>query len=318
MMPKKILVCGASGFIGRNLFETLSAKPGLEVYGTYLQNMASHQLKPHNHLQKADLTDKALAKMVTKNMDVVINTAAITDGSGSIAYSPAKYIADNIRINTNLIESSYENKVPHFIFLSCSIVYPAKNCVPVKETGVDISKIHPKYFMGARIKIFAEDMCRFFAELGDTRFTIVRHSNIYGPHDKFDTTRGHVFAATMAKVMATDKVVVWGNGSEKRDLLHVSDLVKAFESVIDREPNIYDVFNIGSGQSVTVGELVSKINSISSMNLPIQYDTSRPTIDTNIILDITKAKDVLGWHPQVDLDSGIWQTIDWYLKNKGS
>jgi len=311
-MQKRVLICGASGFIGRNLFEYLSQRSDLDVYGTYLNRKFSES----NKLLKADLTDNKRARTITMGVDVVINAAAITDGSGAVAADPGKYVADNNRINTNLIESVCRNGVAHFVLLSCSILYPWKNIGPVKEGSVDLSEIHPKYFMFAQLKVFAEDMCKFYSRLGHTRFTVVRHSNIYGPYDKF-STRGHVFGATVAKIMSpeNEKVVVWGDGHEVRDLLHVSDLIRLFEIALNHG-NPYDVFNAGSGYPVSVRELVEKINSISGRNLPVDYDLSRPSIDTKIILDITKAKEILGWQPQIDIDEGIRQTIDWHLKNR--
>src|SRR3989344_8074347 len=104
---RKVLICGASGFIGRNLFESLSQRSDMDVYGTYLSRRFSKREK----LIKADLTDKEWARTVTQRMDIVINCAAITDGSGAVASNPERYITDNIRINTNVIESAYENKV---------------------------------------------------------------------------------------------------------------------------------------------------------------------------------------------------------------
>lgn len=310
-MKKKVLVCGASGFIGRNLFEALSKRLDLDVYGTYL----SREFLKSRKLIKTDLTNKEWARTVTRGMDIVINTAAITDGSGAVTANPIKYIADNNRINTNIIESVHENGVSNFVLLSCSILYPEKNASPVKEGPVDLSKIHPKYFMFAQLKVFAEDMCKFYSELGKTRFTVVRHSNIYGPYDKF-SVRGHVFAATVAKIMSpkNERVVVWGDGHESRDLLHVYDLVRFFEMILNYG-NRYDVFNVGSGCSISIKELVDKINLISGKNLPVHYETTKPVIDTNIVLDITKTWEILGWQPKIDIDEGIRQTIEWYKSN---
>lgn len=317
MTRKKILICGASGFIGRNLFEHFE-KLGdhYEVFGTYFKNpfrISNPRLIP------ADLRDRDTALRATTNMDGVINAAALTAGSGAL--DPAEYIPSNNRINTNLVEAAYKNKVEQFVFLSCSILYPDRNPFPVRETDTDFARIHPQYRIWAYLKIFGEEMCRFYAGLGQTRFTVIRHSNIYGPHDKFDA-RGHVFAATIAKVMNGTKsegVAVWGNGQEKRDFLHVSDLVRFVELALNygNRHNRYEVFNVGSGRAVTVKELVEKINSLSGRNLPVHYEVSKPTLDTDIILDTAKAKKIFGWQPEVSLDKGIQETIEWYKKKFG-
>lgn len=313
-MKKKVLICGASGFIGRNLFEHLSQNPELEVFGTFWKNEFSENKK----LFRVNLTDKEQADVITTGMNVVINAAAVTDGSGAVATNPGKYIADNIRINTNLIESVCENNVSHFIFLSCSVLYPANSAVPLKESSIDLSLIHPRYHTGARMKLFSEDLCHFFSGFNKTRFTIIRHSNNYGPFDKFNIAKGHVFSATVEKVMSplNGRIVVWGNGHEKRDFLHVFDLVNFIELAIKYEIAGSPVFNVGSGRLLSVKELVEKINLISGKNLPIDYDLRKSSIQTNIALDTTRAKELLGWEPKIDIDEGIRQTIDWYLKNK--
>lgn len=185
---KKILVCGASGFIGRNIFEALSKKLDSKVYGTYFNS----QVPENEDLDWIDLTNKKYVLEATRGMDVIIHAAAVTDGSAAVNLDPAGYIADNIRINTNIAEAAYKNKISHLIFMSCSVMYPHSS-KPLKESEADLSKIHPRYFMGARLKVFAENLCKFYAGLGETRFTIIRHSNIYGPYDKYDLNKSHVF-----------------------------------------------------------------------------------------------------------------------------
>jgi len=313
---RKVLICGASGFIGRNLFESLSQRSDMDVYGTYLSRRFSKSEK----LIKADLTDKEWARTVTQRMDIVINCAAITDGSGAVASNPERYITDNIRINTNVIESAYENKVSNFIFLSCSIVYPWINRNPAKEQDVDLANIHPQYFMGSRLKLFSEDLCLFLSGLSNNRtgFTIIRHSNLYGPHDKFNLDKSHVFAATLTKIMEAREgqtINVWGHDKQSRDFLHISDFVRFIDVLINIKTINYQTINAGSGKLTLIRDVASKINSVSGRNLPIKFDLSKPSIDTSIFLELSKAKS-LGWQPEIDIDQGIRQTIDWYLKNK--
>src|SRR3989338_7976127 len=141
-------------------------------------------------------------------------------------------------------------------------------------------------------------MCQFYSQLGRTKYAVIRHSNIYGPYDKFDLERSHVFGATLTKVQqakSNEKIVVWGDGQEKRDLLYVSDLVNFVEQAIDRLESSFDVFNVGSGQLISVLEL----------------DQNRPTLKTTVALDTSKAKSCLGWQLKVDLENGIQKTLEW-------
>lgn len=315
-MKKRILVCGASGFIGRNIFEALSKKSSLDVCGTCFRNKFSD----NPQLIEVDLRKSKNVNEITRGMNVVINTAALTDGLGAIMADPDQYIADNIVMNTIIADAVRSNKVSHLISMGCSVVYPS-NPVPQKEEEADLSLVHPQYFMGARIKVIMEDLCRFYSQHGNTRFTMVRHSNIYGPYDKFNLQKGHVFAATIKKVLSAkdgEDIVVWGEGTEARDLLYISDLVDFVEIAIMKNcESQYNIFNVGSGTAISVSDLVKKIIDISGKRISIRYDPSKPSLGNQITLDWQKAYKTFGWYPKVDLDQGIRQTIDWYLKNTG-
>ena len=255
---------------------------------------------------RVNFTDLESARKITEGFDVIINAAAMTDGSGAVKARPEIYIAASNRINTNLIQAAYENKAPQFIFLSCTMMYPSSNR-PLKEEESELTNIY------AWIKVFAEQLCQFYSKLGKTKYTAIRHSNIYGPYDKFDLYRGHVFAATVTKAMTSangGKIIMWGQGNEKRDFLHVSDLLKFIELVIDKADHKYDVFNVGLGKSFSVKELADKIVSLSGKNLTIEWDISKPSTDNKILIDIGKSERILGWKPKIDLDEGIRQTIE--------
>ncbi len=316
MDKKKVLVCGASGFIGRNLFERLSNRRDLEVYGTYLHNEALNKIKPDPRLWRVDLTDRYHTHVVTQGFDYIINTAAMTDGSGAIALNPAGYIADNIRINSNLIEAAYINQIQHLVFLSCTVMYPSSNR-PLKEEEYDLNKVHPKYFMGARMKVFSEDLCRFYAGLGKTKYTAARHTNIYGPYDKFDLKRGHVLAATIEKVMQAEKeITVWGTGIETRDFLYIDDLINFIEKTIERQKSNFEIFNVGCGKTYSVNELVEKIVSCSGKKVRIVHDLEKSSIETRMNIDIEKAQGLLDWKSEIGLLEGLNKTVEWYISNR--
>jgi len=316
-VKKRVLVCGASGFIGRNIFEALSKNSSLDVYGTCFRNKFSDNPR----LIEVDLRKSKNVNEVTRGMDVVIHAAALTDGLGAVMADPDQYIADNIVMNTLIADAVRSNKVSHLVSMGCSVVYPS-GPKRHKEGETDLSLIHPQYFMGARIKINMEDLCQFYSRSSSTRFTMIRHSNIYGPYDKFNLQKGHVFAATIKKVLSAkdgDDIIVWGEGKEKRDLLYISDLVDFVETAITKnfEPK-YSIFNVSSGIAISVSDLVKKIIKISGKNLSIRYDPSRPSLGNQIVLDWQKAYNAFDWQPKVDLNQGIRQTIDWYLKNQGA
>tara|TARA_R110002051_G_scaffold322896_3_gene414830 strand:- start:439 stop:798 length:360 start_codon:yes stop_codon:yes gene_type:complete len=114
---------------------------------------------------------------------------------------------------------------------------------------------------------------------------------------------------------AKDKVVMWGTGEEKRDLLHVSDLCDFVESAIQKQKTNYELFNVGLGEAVAVRDLVQKIIDASGKDLVIENDLSKPTIPTSLFLHWGKAVRELGWQPRISLDEGIEKTLNWYREN---
>jgi nucleoside-diphosphate-sugar epimerase len=313
MDKKKILICGSTGFIGRNIAEYFCEKQDFEVYGTFLK---SHALdNPKIKMVHADLTDKNDVNSVIKDMDIVIQAAATTSGAKDIVNKPYYHVTDNAVMNSLIFRAAYEYSVSRVVFFSCTVMYQSSD-IPLKETDFDANKeIYPSYFGVGWTKVYIEKMCEFYSRIGDTRYTVVRHSNIYGPYDKFDLEKAHVFGATMAKIMAAaenKEIVVWGSGEEKRDLLYVSDLVGFVEAAIERQKNKFELFNAGYGSSISIKDLVERIALLSGKNIAIKFDLSKPTIKTKLCLDTAKARDILGWAPKVSLDEGIKKTVDWF------
>lgn len=313
MSKNKVLVCGATGFIGRNIAEYLSKRKDFEVYGTYFNS------PPYKHknikLINADLTDRIDVERVVKNKNIIIQMAANTSGAGKIKTTPHIHVTDNAVMNSLLLRAAYENEAGHFIFPSSSTVYPSSD-IPIKET--DRIDINPAYYGSANTKLYIEKMSEFFSKQGRTKHTVLRQSNIYGPYDKFDLERSHVFGATLAKVMKAkegETIKVWGTGEEKRDLLYISDLVKLIEKAIDKQDSSFELFNVGSGTMISIRGLVEKIIEYSGKRLKIEYDASKPTIKTNLALDSSKARDFFNWSPEISLEEGINETIIWYKDN---
>ena len=314
MRTKKVLICGASGFIGRNLFEHFDAN-SYETYGTYFKNRP--QVSSPRIIQ-VDLRDKDKALQIMRGMDIVINAAAMTAGIGvySEETSVNAFVEANNRINANLTEAAHINKVGHFIFLSCTIMYPS-SAVPLGENESDMSKVHPKYSVLAEIKILGEERCQYFAGIGPTKYTAVRHTNIYGPHDKFDLKCGHVLSATIEKVMTSrnNEVTVWGRGQESRDFLYIKDLIEFIRRAIDLQTNNFEIFNVGSGKTHSINELVEIIISHSGQELKIVHDLTKPSVETQMNIDVEKAKRLLGWEAQTELHKGVSITMEWYKQN---
>ena len=111
------------------------------------------------------------------------------------------------------------------------------------------------------------------------------------------------------------KITVWGTGEEERDLLYIDDLQDAVAASIERQEADFGLYNIGSGSSVSIKELVNTMIQRAQVELQVEHDLTKPTIPTKLCVDFSKAQSELGWQPQTSLENGIDQTLAWYRKN---
>lgn len=318
MNRRKLLVCGATGFIGRNLVETLARRDDLEIHAVRFSRPPFEV--PGVVWHQADLRNPDEVTRTLTGMDVVIHAAAVTSGSKQVVTRPHIHVTDNAVMTALLLRAAFDLEVKHVLFTSCSVMYPSRE-QPWREEEFDIAApLHPRYFGAGWTKLYAEKMCEFYAAQGRTRHTVIRHSNIYGPYDKFDLENSHVFGATVTKVMtATDgHIGVWGTGEEARDLLHVDDLVDFIGRAIDRQTTPLELLNVGSGAAVRVRDLVARIIAASGRPLEIVYDPAGPSIPISVSLDCARAARLFDWQPRIALDDGIRSTLEWWRQHHGT
>jgi GDP-L-fucose synthase len=310
----KVLICGATGFIGRNIVERFALIPEFEVHAVRFKK--PEYALPNVTWHQADLRNPEDVDRVLEGKNVVIQAAATTSGSKDIVNQPYIHVTDNAVMNSYIFRSAFEQEIKHVIFFSCTVMYPSNNR-PLVENDFDAnSPMYPNYFGVGNTKVYLEKMCEFFANIGNTKFTAIRHSNIYGPHDKFDLEHSHVFGATITKVMTSkDKISVWGTGEEERDLLYVDDLVGFTLLAIRNQKEKYELLNCGYGKAVSIKDLVAKIIKASGKKLKIEHDLSQPSIKTSLSIDSSLAKRILGWEPKIHLNEGILRTLKWWKEN---
>jgi len=317
MSRRRVLVCGATGFIGRNLVEALSCRADLEVHAVRFTRPAYDLTGVTWH--QADLRDAAAVSSLVNEFDVVIQAAATTSGSGDIVARPYIHVTDNAVMNSLLLRACFDAKVGQFVFFSCSVMYQPRD-EPWREDEWDAShEMHPNYFASGWTKLYIEKMCEFFSRQGVTRHTVIRHTNVYGPHDKFDLQRSHMFGASVTKAMTSKdgRVLVWGTGEEARDLLYVDDLVRFVELAMDRQRTPYEMLHASAGHAVQVKDVVARIVRASGRDLRIEHDLQGPTIRTSFALDSQRAKQLLDWEPQVSFDEGVRRTVEWWRQAHG-
>ena len=314
---KTILICGATGFIGRNLLEYYYKQGKYKIIATHHNRPAINGYDGVKWV-KIDLRDPISVKSILNKVDIVLQFAATTSGSKDITTRPYIHVTDNAVMNSILLRECYEQNIEHFVFPSCTVMYQPSDKALSENDWNGGDEIFPTYFGVGNTKVYIEKMCEFFSRLGRTKHTVMRHSNMYGPYDKYDLERSHMFGATITKVMTSQngKVNVWGTGEEARDLLYVDDLVEFVDAAINNQKSDYELFNVGLGKATQVKDVVSKIITHSGKDLEMVHDLSKPTIPTSLFLNCKKAKDLLDWEPKTTLDEGIIKTIKWYKENE--
>jgi len=312
---KTILLCGATGFIGRNLLERFGKSGDYNVRAVWHTKPALEQYDVD--WVQADLNNTHDVTRVMTGVDIVLQFAATTSGAKDIVNRPYIHVTDNAVMNSLLLREAYEQDIEHFVFPSCTVMYQPKEEATSEEDFDGSKRLYERYFGVGNTKVYIEKMCEFYAGLGKTKHTVLRHSNMYGPYDKYDLERSHVFGATITKVMtsADGCVHMWGTGEEERDLLHVNDLVEFVNEALTNQKEQYGLYNVGVGSAISIIDLVREIISQSGRNLEILHDLSKPTIKTSLYLNCTKAKNEIGWEPKISLKEGIKRTLEWYREN---
>ena len=308
----KLIILGASGFIGRNMVDYFAKKDEFNIIAVSKNRKESHNDYSNVAHINRDLRIPGALSEELKSADAVLQFAATTSGAKDIVERPYIHVTDNAVMNSYLLRESYEAGIKHFIFPSCTVMLgPGEG---QKESEWDASKeIHKTYFGVGNTKVYIEKMCEFYSRLG-LKCTAIRHSNVYGKHDKFDLERSHVLGATIRKVVnakENSSIEVWGTGKARRDFLHIDDLCDFVYAALNNQKNSFDLFNCGCGYSTSINELVQMIIDVSGKKLEICNNLEKPDIPTALSLDCSKARDLLGWYPRKELSNGLLETYNW-------
>ena len=302
-MKKKILICGATGFIGRNLLEHFVDKDEYDIRAVWNNTINDDWVKDEVEWVRADLTKKEDVKKVMNGVDIVLNYAAFTTNIKDGIEKPYLFVTDNVIMNSLVLRYAYEFGVEHVIFPSCTVMYDDFG-KPIKETDfkgfIDDDKM---YFGGGSTKVYCENMCKFYSQLGKTKYTVLRQTNIVGKYDKTDLDKAHFFSSIIQKVnSADDYIEVWGDGTEEKDLLSVNDLVNLIDIILKKQEDNFELLNVEYGKNMSISDIVKTIVKVSGKNLEIKYDTNKPSRDVKTKFDISKVKNKYGWKPEVKLE----------------
>lgn len=307
-MPKKVLVTGGAGFIGSHLVDRL-IKEGFEV--TVLDNLSTGRIDNiRRHFGKAcfsfikgDVREKRVISKAFKDFDVVFHLAAITSVPFSVKF-PKVTCEVNADGTRNILEACLENNVDKFVFASSCAVYGEPKYLPIDES-------HPTKPLSpyAESKFEAENICRVFHKKYGLKTVILRLFNVYGPRMS-GGQYGGVIKRFIGRLRVGKPPVIYGDGEQTRDFVHVEDVVEAIMSAFKNSDASGKVFNIGSGTAVTINQLANMLMDVISVNgiKPI-YRKSRPNDIRHSCADIRLAKVTLGFGPKTSLKEGLARVL---------
>jgi GDP-L-fucose synthase len=305
----RILVTGATGLYGRTLVDRLLAR-GARVRAVATRT-PTLPLPTAVELMIGTLADPGFADAACRGMDGLLHCAGLRGSIGIQAHQACDLLAGNIAIDFNTLEAARRAGVARVVYVSTVTVHPPMEVF--REELAWSANPHP----GAQYVAWAKRMAEKLVEAqqvqhGLTNTAIVRPVNTFGPYDDFNPKTALVVPALINRVLSgEDPLVVWGDGSALRDFLYVDDAVRglllAYRLGLGRGP-----INLGSGQATSIRELVEAVVAATGKSPAIRWDPSRPSGEGRKIADITRARTILGFAPQVPLAEGIVRTVRWF------
>lgn len=270
--------------------------------------------------EEIDLTHAEAVRrfFLSERPQLVVLAAAKVGGIKANNDNPVAFMLDNLKIQNNVIESSYESGVRKLVFLGSSCIYPKFAPQPIPESALMTGPLEPTNEPYALAKIAGIRLCQAYNREHGANYISVMPTNMYGPGDNFDLESSHVLPALLrkvheAKINGAREVVVWGSGKPRREFLHVDDMARANRFLLEHYDSP-EIVNVGCGEDVTIRQLAELICEVVGFEGGIEFDSSKPDGTPRKLLDVSKIT-ALGWSPQIPLREGIAQTYRWYLQN---
>lgn len=302
---KNVLVTGGSGFLGSNVVKLLRKK---KVKSIIIPSSKQY-----------DLTKISNCKRIVKDVDIVFHIAGRVGGIGLNQQMPAELFYDNLLMGTQLIDEANKANVEKLIIIGTICSYPKFAPIPFSEESIwdgYPEETNAPYGLAKKMLMVQSQVYR---QEYNFKSIVVIPTNLYGPNDNFDPSSSHVIPAIILKIHNAIKkksniVTVWGDGSPTRDFLYVEDAARGIISAAERYDDMKPV-NLGSGQEVSIKDLVNIIAELMHYKGSIEWDTSKPNGQPRRCVDIKRATEKLGFRPLVPLQEGLKRTIGWFNSN---
>ena len=297
----KIYIAGHTGLVGSSLLRHLR-KNGFTNIITINSN-------------KLDLRDSLLVSDFFKKNEIeyVFLCAAKVGGILANNTKKAEFIYDNLMIQSNIIHNSFLNKVKKLLFLGSSCIYPKLSKQPISEDSLLTAPLELTNEPYAIAKIAGIKMCDAYRYQYGCNFISAMPTNMYGPNDNYDLSTCHVLPALIRKFYEARKnnlneVIIWGDGTPKREFMHVDDCAIACLFLMQKYNNP-GIINIGTGSDISIKELALLIKNRINYKGEIKFDFSKPNGTPRKLLNVSKINN-LGWKYSISLDNGLQMLIE--------
>ena len=306
----KIFVAGHKGLVGSAIVRHLEAEGFTNIITA--------------DRRQVDLTNLNAVRMffMLEQPEYVFLAAAKVGGIGGNADYPADFIYENLMIQSNVISMAAENGVKKLLFLGSSCIYPKFAQQPITEDQLLTGSLEESNDAYAIAKIAGIKMCQAYRKQYGLNAIAVMPTNLYGPNDNFDINYGHVLPSLLAKFDGSLEkskywiVKLWGDGSARREFLHVDDLAAALLICMEKYDS-KEIINIGTGEDITIKELAEMIVDVTGYKNDYEWDTSKPNGTPRKVLNVDKVKS-LGWEPKISLREGLESTYEWMKNNRSN
>lgn len=316
---KNLLVTGGAGFIGSHLVDRLLSTNVDQItvvddFNDFYEpeikrrNIRKQRTDPRYELVDADIRDgKGLEEVFNRNrFDCIVHLAARAGVRPSLK-EPQLYSETNINGTLNLLELARHHNIKQFVFGSSSSVYGINAKVPFSEDDPIRQPISPY----AATKAAGELLCHTYAHLYGLRCICLRFFTVYGPRQRPDLAI-HKFA----KLIGQNKPIpVFGDGTTRRDYTYVDDIIDGVMAAIDYDRSNYEVFNLGESRTVELRELIALLEKELGTKATIDRQPPQPGDVPQTFADITKARALLGYNPQTQIEVGLHRFVEWFRTN---